>query len=187
MVNKCLGIIPILIALFICLSAGNESKIHWGENVSLDCTDFYDTLPGESDYAAVSNVGKEFMHIYRHDSMFISIHNYFYPSKSKMKTGSCRESLVSHEQGHFDINEIQTRKLRRELSRCILKKDSIYTSVNRIIKKHTEAGSKMQDTYDKETHLGTYPDEQKRWKDSINVMLSQLKAFKDTLVYVKVR
>lgn len=94
--------------------------------------------------------------------------------RTKSWSVSDSESLLVHEQLHFDITELITRKIRRAISR------SSATTANekyRVYLRAVKEFSKIQIRYDRETDHGLRPVRQLKWKEKVLRELEELKAF----------
>ncbi|MCE7991595.1 MAG: hypothetical protein HEP71_06430 [Roseivirga sp.] len=94
--------------------------------------------------------------------------------RTKSWSVSDSESLLVHEQLHFDITELITRKIRRAISR------SSATTANekyRVYLSSVREFSRMQIRYDRETDHGLRPVRQLKWKEKVWRELEELKAF----------
>lgn len=104
----------------------------------------------------------------------VFVYNTFYIDRSWVKEDARIESILTHEQGHFDLCELYTRILRSRLNAADLhsptvKQDllDIYTAVNN----EYEA---RQQAYEHETAHGTIIPEQQRWDMAISEELARL-------------
>lgn len=84
---------------------------------------------------------------------------------------------LAHEQLHFDITELQARKIRKSVSELKEKKVTDFTKYQFYIQKFVSETDKMQLEYDKETNHGGYESHQKEWREKITKDLDSLKIF----------
>ncbi|MDJ1498351.1 DUF922 domain-containing protein [Cytophagaceae bacterium DM2B3-1] len=87
------------------------------------------------------------------------------------------ESLLRHEQGHFDIAELYARKIRQtidSLHKKAVKDPKVYAN---IIQSFFKERSRVGAIYDRETSHGTDIVEQKRWIQKISFELKRLHNF----------
>ncbi len=100
----------------------------------------------------------------------------FQPAIHRKKSWSVSDSepLLIHEQLHFDITELITRKIRKAISRSSAvtanEKYRVYLRVVREL-------SKIQIRYDRETDHGLRLVRQQKWKEKVRRELNELKAF----------
>lgn len=100
----------------------------------------------------------------------------FQPAIHRTKSWSVSDSrsLLVHEQLHFDITELITRKIRKTISR------SGATTANekyRVYLRTVRELSKMQIRYDRETDHGLRLVRQQKWKEKVWRELNELEAF----------
>lgn len=100
----------------------------------------------------------------------------FQPAIHRTKSWSVSdsESLLVHEQLHFDITELITRKIRRAIARSGA---STANEKYRIYLRLVREFSKMQIRYDRETDHGLRLVRQQKWKEKIWQELEELKAY----------
>lgn len=95
-------------------------------------------------------------------------------------------SLLNHEQRHFDIGEVIARKMRKELSNYVCRSDSEATLFykNVVDKYYFKENSKINQMYDTETSHGKNLTVQRNWDLKIKKMLLALEKFKDTHIVI---
>ncbi|WP_343634741.1 DUF922 domain-containing protein [Fluviicola sp.] len=95
-------------------------------------------------------------------------------------------NLLKHEQLHFDIAELATRKLRKEfLDYKFTSLDSINPMINRIFEKAVLTRRTLNNQYDKETNHGLVSEKQKLWEIKIAKELTELERYSKTRVVIK--
>lgn len=109
----------------------------------------------------------------------------FDPSKSWVHSKD--SSGLIHEQGHFDITEINARDLRKELSQTTFKRNNFTVRLRTLYNRTNVLAERMQEEYDKETihHLDTL--QQNRWNKLIADSLQALSSWSDTTVTLSVK
>lgn len=100
----------------------------------------------------------------------VSVINFFDKNKSWTKNKTSAE-LLAHEQLHFDITEVYTRKLREKLN-AIANPDAIRSGKfakesSKIMKEWKEC----QNNYDNETDHGTVASKQSEWQKKVATWL----------------
>lgn len=100
----------------------------------------------------------------------------FHPAIHKTKSWSLSrsETLLVHEQLHFDITELITRKIRKAIS---LKPEASVEEKYKTYRRLARQFSKMQIKYDKETLHGMKYKKQQKWKARVWEELEELKDF----------
>lgn len=171
-------------------SAQNQYKV-WSKENKLTWNDFKGTTVPDSlsKHFAVSFVKYEWENykLFK-DSFVIDLVCYFSISKSwKRETVIEDLDLLNHEQRHFDLAEIVTRRMRMELllheSTDI---DSTIMYFNFIAKdKYVKERSKLMLQYDKETDHGRHKAAQKRWDIKIDQLLNETKEYSNPRMVIK--
>lgn len=104
-------------------------------------------------------------------------------SWKKEKTPS--DYLLNHEQKHFDITEIFTRKLRKILSDTAFKNESIAKKeIPKIIRNNNKIFNAFQEVYDKETNHSINKEQQEFWDKKILDELNILKDYKNNIIVI---
>lgn len=95
-------------------------------------------------------------------------------------------NLLKHEQLHFDISELITRKIRKSYS-VIVSSDLHETSIllKEITKKYNIELDSLNNSYDTETNHGLIKDKQKEWEVKIANELKALNAYSNVKVVIK--
>lgn len=101
----------------------------------------------------------------------------FYPQNSWVREKA--ESLLAHEQLHFDISELHARFLRKRLAEFQPQGQKDLKRAFRGIYEKTEAARRqMQEQYDLETRHGSSAKAQKSWEQKVVSALRELKEYK---------
>ena len=85
--------------------------------------------------------------------------------------------VLAHEQLHFDITELQARKIRKSVSELKEKEITDFTKYQVYIQKFVSENDKLQEEYDKQTNHGGFEDHQQVWREKISKELIALKMF----------
>lgn len=88
-----------------------------------------------------------------------------------------RTDLLEHEQGHFDLCEVYTRQLRKQLEEKKLTVFNINTDANTIFKEVYGKYLDRQELYEKETNYGLNRQKQIEWTKAIENELNELSSF----------
>ncbi len=88
--------------------------------------------------------------------------------------------LLAHEQLHFDIGELYSRKLRKSIEEIRLA-EPIVKNYKSVIEKLLADERRVQDEYDKETLHGVISENQFKWEKKIFVDLEKFKEFASTV------
>ena len=95
--------------------------------------------------------------------------------KSKSWTRVCDESTLLHEQLHFDIDELFTRKIRKSFDSLNLKKVKDYQLYNSIYISYGEKCELYQNLYDNQVYFNN--SQQQQWIKKVGTELVRLKRY----------
>ena len=102
-------------------AAPATAEFHWSDHSKLSWDDFKGGIgTDEEEVAAATHCGIGFRTTSpatTDDKPGIEVYNLFYANKSWVKPDAKVPEILTHEQGHFDLCEIYTRKLRSRLSK----------------------------------------------------------------------
>jgi hypothetical protein len=98
----------------------------------------------------------------------------FFPNDSW--SNSTTDVLLVHENIHFAISELFARKIRKEFSALILKKERSYDAYFDVYKKYWNASRIYQKEFEEVTNNGVNEEENIIWKQKID---NELKLYKD--------
>ncbi len=157
-----------------------ETQIVWSANRKLTWGDFKGKpdLENYPNALAITNSGFGYesgIQLFKQGRIFIQSN--FNTLKSWVLPEGKTDYILNHEQIHFDITEIYSRKLRKELS------DAKVTAENplaakRIFDKVFKELTKRQETYDNETKHGSKIETQKNWKAIVEIELAKYDLYK---------
>ncbi|HET6993069.1 MAG TPA: hypothetical protein VFJ43_17175, partial [Bacteroidia bacterium] len=109
------------------------------------------------------------------DSMKTEVICFFGERESKVKQSSKKDSvLLRHEQYHFNLAEVYTRKFRKALEETRFFKKSASGEAMKLYKQYFSDCHKEQDLYDNETEHSIKTEKQKEWEMKIDKELSEL-------------
>ncbi|MGB7843688.1 MAG: DUF922 domain-containing protein [Salinimicrobium sp.] len=155
-------------------------KISWGER-PLTWLDFQSIPAPQNRFHASSNTGISYSWSARHVGEEIqfayTVEASFDPQKSWVSEKA--ESLLAHEQLHFDISELHARLLRKKLKEFKPQGQKDLKRALRGVYEKTEAARRqMQEQYDLVTRHGSRAEAQKSWEQKIASALRELEKFK---------
>jgi len=154
------------------------SKITWDEYVKLNWSDFKGKVPYNSDLDAETVVNITISWQCYDGKLIYNIKAEFLSKNSWVKQEKRDDDLLMHERGHFDLNEIYARKMKKALTELKEPCSMEIAEINKIINDlSTEFDDKLQ-KYDVESKHGTDLEIQKKWDLSIKKQLKDLKVFK---------
>ncbi len=176
---------PAFLVLFSVFLSGQQKKsekILWEENKLLTWGDFKgktEDISGK-DVAAMSFCGIQYNNCINKGTKEYTYqaNSFFVPVLSWVKVKS--ETILQHEQLHFDIAELYTRKLRKAFSEVRISPQNSQSQIyNPIFKEY----QKVQNQYDTETHHGILQETNLQWKEKIHAELKELEAYKEERCY----
>jgi hypothetical protein len=167
--------------------------IWWAPGKRLAVADYKGRIDSTSKFKAVSYFVRPNNWTYKRDSLFITLSVFFRPSASWFMIDLARPSnvtaLLAHEQGHFDIYEIEMRKARK---RFIANHGTITRyNYKRVVEQYVADINyfleKRQKLYDQETEYSMNWLQQKAWCDQIALELNELEPFSKADLALPVR
>lgn len=163
----------------------DENIILWQANVKLTWDDFQCTPDSTSKYKALTSTEiKTEVMSYTKEELVYDISCRFEKKKSWTKLN--KASLLNHEQLHFDIAELATRKMREKFSmHKSLDLNSINSMINKIFGEAVKERRALNKFYDSETNHGIIEDKQKEWEAKIAKELKALEKYANTRVVIK--
>ncbi|MEO8760839.1 MAG: DUF922 domain-containing protein [Bacteroidia bacterium] len=172
------------------LSQQNDSII-WSVNYKLTYTDFKKISPVNSPFRAISNLNLPFKQKIIGDTMFVFPYCYFKKSESWFKKDSVSINnnvlLLAHERGHFDLAEIEVRKLRKKLLELHLTKQNAQGLIQQYANQSLIEEKEIQDAYDAETNFSINKEKQKEWALKIKQQLIELNGYAKTVIKIPVK
>lgn len=154
-----------------------DGTIHvWNKKIRLSW-DFFQGNPKKLTTDKILKTGavtySSFLCYYNYNDSAVNLNAFavFYPKKSwviyKHKTG------LNHEQGHFDISEIYSRKFKRKLMECSFTKNNIDSVIKNIDNDYNKKLIEAQTKYDNETGHGINEESQNTWNEMIRNELNE--------------
>ncbi len=165
-----------------------EEKIAWRSDTRLDWKDFKGKPNKASRNAAMTDSGYGFEtgDVVK-DSMKFIVVNYFYPKSSWVKLDIATSGLLAHEQCHFDITEIFTRKFRKQLLSSKLNRSTLKSMLEKLFNNNQEQWKNFQTKYDNETEHSKNEQKQKEWEKKVRKELNELELFAGTEIKIFIR
>jgi hypothetical protein len=150
-------------------AATTATEFQWHEHSRLSWEDFKGPVGAEDDQtAAATHCGMGFKTVSGADGkQEIVVYNKFYVNKSWVRSDAKLQEILDHEQGHFDLCELYTRKLRQRLSNVDLDSHSARQVLYRIYTEVNAEYERRQQRYEDETTHGINTPVQKRWTNNI--------------------
>ena len=102
----------------------------------------------------------------------IIVYNTFYVNKSWVKADAKIPEILTHEQGHFDLCELYTRKLRQQMEAVNMDMPDLRSVLEHLYFDVKNEYESRQQAYEDETIHGTNFAQQSKWHDIISKELS---------------
>jgi len=172
----------LLVPLFLTqVNTGKEK--YWDSANSLKWSDFRGKPDSKSKYKASTTCEIVCRMETTESEGLVTVYCFFNKEESWTKTDD--PYLLNHEQRHFDLYEVYTRKMRQALME-ISKTDArkLAVQVKKIYNKYLRECSKIQDEYDRETHFSINRERQQEWNLQIDTMIKETRALKDPEVHI---
>lgn len=131
---------------------------------------------------AVTFSGYTYTSTWRDGAMHFCVWGWINKSKSWRVEGAETDYLLAHEQGHFDINEINVRRLRRDISVYPFTSANLNRAMDSLTKAMQATRQREQELYDEETDHSKNKPKQERWDAHIKQALDTLKDYAATEV-----
>jgi len=171
-----------LLLLVLTAAQLSYNEVIWDQESKLDWTDFNHSHKNDH-YAALTASGISFSYTAKETTYDIEVFAVFDRDESWVNTKKASPKLLKHEQLHFDITELWTRKLRKAITHAEYIDDGV---LNDLYDEHLQGLAKMQAFYDEESHHSLNRDMQKAWEEGVIKELNKLAAYQSTLV-IKMR
>ncbi len=154
----------------------DDTSIPWSAARRLNWSDFKKQPDNNSSNAALTSSKITFSYSYDSDKGFsYNIGCVFEKNSSwgRVKT----DYILAHEQGHFDIAEIFTRRLYKQIKAYKFNSATAQKEVPAIYQKIMNDLADMQNQYDNETDYSRNKEQQAVWIEKINKELYKLNEF----------
>jgi predicted secreted Zn-dependent protease len=100
-----------------------------------------------------------------------------FKTKDSWSKNKQSESLLAHEQMHFDLTEVHARLLRQKLARTPGLCGSDKARFGKIVDGYFAGWKTEQDQYDQESNHGLNQQQQRKWEEKIARRLQDLSLF----------
>lgn len=182
-----------LFCLFTFIVNGQDSdsaddRIYWSKNYTLEWLDFQGTPPQTESSAALSSLAIPYgVETYSDGRIVININSCFVKSKSWVIPKHKNNLLLQHEQLHFDIAELNRKKIVKAITDADLTLENVETVINSILRKYwAEDYKHMQEQYDRESNFSRFISKQIEWNKKIAEELELYKEYKYTEITLNV-
>lgn len=173
----------IFVACFLISNSLFSQKIIWKENVKLKWSNFKSNINHQqgSNVVAYTNCGWVYSYVKSSNPkalVKVTIETVFNEDKSWKDVKRINDYVLLHEQKHFDIAEIFSRKLRKEVAEKIKTSSDFDKYFQGIYNKVLKSYQDFQKTYDAETKNGIVEEKQSEYNRIIAEELDNLKSYK---------
>lgn len=180
-INKTILVQVFLLCDFLTIvgQVDSDSMLFWDNKRKLNCNDFKGKIiQNEQNYKAKAGTAAE---ISANGFMESGMLNFritcIFDKKTSWIIDSLCVKVLAHEQLHFDIAELYSRKIRKGVFDLRKKHQTDIELYDKLIKGLLKERNKMDDQYDKETAHGIYKSKQEAWNKKIARELCKLKAY----------
>lgn len=154
------------------------SEISWQKDRKLTWGDFRGPVPEDAETqtaaATFCGIGFETNTITNNsNNLKIRVYNTFYLNNSWARSEDMNDDVLAHEQGHFDLCELYTRKLRERMSKIQGNVNTLKPALRKIYEDLQEEYKNRQEVYEAETAHGVNLKEQKKWQGILERELSE--------------
>lgn len=163
-----------IFALIFC-SFQEDNNISWTESRKLTWSDFQGKPDASSPFKAKTESNLDIRISTKGMEATITMQTSFSKKASWVKTET--DLLLKHEQTHFDIAELWTRKFKQKLKGKTFPVKSFQSTLNQLHRDIQREGKAMQAMYDKETDHSINEKEQEKWTKKITADLKSLSEF----------
>jgi len=169
----------LLFTIFLLLiSPTSENQLVWDADYRLSWSDFKGEPQEVVDAVAITASGLSSSFSARTSSTALvdytaSVIAHFYPDKSWYKPEKVNEVVLAHEQLHFDITELNARKLRKNIIDSNFTKN-IKSEMNHLVDKANKDLEIMQELYDSQSNFSMDVESQKKWQLYVREELERL-------------
>lgn len=188
--NMCFPALSLVLILasfysFVLPQPGGD-EIYWRKGIKLTWDDFQAEPNLKSGHTAVTSSRiKQNIYYGGNDSVSVAINACFLPNKSWVAFYGKEDSILQHEQLHFDICELHARKFRKIVADSTFSNVDIRNSLVNILNQIWLDLDAMEKLYDQETKRSMDRNKQKEWEIKIEKELKELEQYEYKLIYIK--
>ena len=178
-----------LLQLFVLTLFGQtENEILWKENKKLVWDDFQAKPQMGHKASALTNASAQFYLQQEGKKLKIDTRVFFRKDGSWVKPDAHQDNLLQHEQTHFDIYELFSRRYRKYILELNTNKapQKLVDKMAKSFKVYQKKAKKIQDKYDKQTNFSRNIEEQKKWSTKINLALKSLNQYNNPYIEIKI-
>jgi len=159
------------------ISQDNIDSILYWDNCNVLTWDLFNGEPWDStDFGAASYIGIDVETSFQSGLPYLSIRTSFSPIVSWKKIPS--DPLLIHEQGHFDLAEVYSRRIRKEVDQLRNSNNTNFDSYFNIYDSLYSTYRQESGKYDFETDYGKNLEIQGTWNRKLKLQLHELNMYK---------
>ena len=150
------------------------AEFQWNEHNKLSWEDFRGSVHAETERSAAAThcgIGFKTKTEGADKKPKVVVYNTFYASKSWVRPAAKMPAILEPEQGHFDLCEMYTRKLRARMEKFDFSIADVRTALMGIYDEISHEYESRQQAYEQETVHGTNISAQKHWREMITLEL----------------
>jgi hypothetical protein len=160
----------VILLVSVWQQATAQDTLYWNAAEKLQWQDFEGMADSNSRFAAATSTGIVWGYAFKGGSFTFSAQSYFVKRKS-WKRGEVTDRMLEHEQGHFDITEIFTRRLKAKATILSSNRRHFEQTIQKLVSDILKEKDKLQRQYDVETNFGTNYMAQTKWLEKIANMI----------------
>ena len=166
-----------IISSVVIFSFVGEEKIAWDSRSKITWDDYKGKVDMSFDDKAMTiwEIYYDFVDV--ENGFAFNVHALFDTKKSWSHKPHQSADLLKHEQGHFDIAEIYTRKFRQKIHDLKMKNKTLEQDLKVAHLAVMLECDNEQAAYDDETHWGLANPAQKKWDDKIAGRLKEFEKY----------
>lgn len=168
----------IFVALFLFsfTPTKDEPYVLWNKERKLLWSDFNAKPNNIGAEAAMTSSSIEFGYSATNSKYQFQIISKFFPNLSWSIKSKQSNYILQHEQLHFDITELYTRKLIKSIQDNVKTKKDV-SKISVLVQKNMSDWNKAQDLYDKETKHSINTEKQAYWNEYVYSQLDSMQKY----------
>jgi len=160
-------------------------SIEWKAGEKLTWKDFQGKPNRATHFHALTDSGIGYSSKFENNVYSCEVRCYFDKKGSWYKKDKASDHLLQHEQLHFDLAELYTRKIRKAFATTTVSLRSNSNKLGKIYTKITKEHKKRQMKYDSETDHSKNKEAQARWVKTVAKEIAALDAWSEPEVTIE--
>lgn len=167
-----------LLTLLLLAATTSYNEIVWKDNPQLKWDDFSHNHKNDY-YAALTASGISYSYTTKPTGYEVEIYAVFDKDESWVNLEKASDRLLVHEDLHFDITELWTRRLRKAVQEASYVDEDVLIA---LYDKHLKGLARMQAFYDEETHHSLRKKAQYNWEKRVAAELTILQGYTSPII-----